>query len=203
MPNTLPPAASSKMILPATTTNAALQTQPELPKWSLTREDLSIRCDAGKIEFDLGAIGKGFALDRMAEELSDWNCPAFLLIAGGSSILAGLPPPGTQGWSVGLGEDNSETRCQLSKCSLSGSGIAVKGKHIVDPRTGQPAEERPRAWALAPTAAVSDALSTAAMVLSESELAVCLAGQTDWLVFLKTEAELRHFGARESPAFET
>jgi thiamine biosynthesis lipoprotein len=182
---------------------AALQTQHELPRWSLAPDELSIRCEAGKLNFDLGAIGKGYALDCMAEELSDWDCPSCLLIAGGSSVLAGAPPPGgALGWSVGLGEDNSETRCRLSNGSLSGSGVAVKGKHILDPRTGKPAEQRPRAWALASTAAESDALSTAAMVLSEPELAECLAGCKDWLVFLKSSSELRHFGGRELPAFE-
>ena len=46
---------------------AALKTQAAKPLWSLG--NFSIRCDGGKLEFDLGAIGKGFALDRMAEVL--------------------------------------------------------------------------------------------------------------------------------------
>ncbi len=75
-------------------TPCARRTQPELPRWSLMESELSIRCESGRLDFDLGAIGKGFALDRMAEELDDWDCPSFLLVAGGSSILAGAPPPG-------------------------------------------------------------------------------------------------------------
>src|ERR1017187_8056354 len=47
-------------------TAAALQSQPAPPRWALLKEQFSIRCDSGKLEFDLGAIGKGFALDRMA-----------------------------------------------------------------------------------------------------------------------------------------
>jgi thiamine biosynthesis lipoprotein len=47
----------------------------------------------------------------------------------------------------------------------------VKGAHILDPRTGQPPEQAPfRTWALAPTAAVSDALSTAWMLLDHDEI---------------------------------
>ena len=76
-------------------TAAALQAQPAPPQWTLLPEQFSVRCDAGKLEFDLGAIGKGFALDRMAEVLREWSCPAFLLVAGGSSILAGDAPAGT------------------------------------------------------------------------------------------------------------
>ena len=76
-------------------TAAALKTQPVPPQWTLLKEEFSIRCDGGKLEFDLGAIGKGFALDRMAELLREWDCPAFLLVAGGSSILAGDAPAET------------------------------------------------------------------------------------------------------------
>jgi len=175
-------------------TAAARQTQPEPPRWTLDANKYTVRCDAGRLEFDLGAIGKGFALDRMAVELAEWECPAFLLIAGGSSILAGEPPAELPGWSVGLGEDGSEPRHWLKHGSLSGSGIAVKGRHIFDPRTGEPARLRDRAWAGAPGAAVSDALSTACMVLTEAEIARVLAGREEWRAFLQQDGEWREVG---------
>jgi len=148
-------------------TSAALQSQVSLPRWSLLPEDLSIRCESGQLQFDLGAIGKGFALDRMAELLRGWDCPSYLLVAGGSSILAGDAPKDATGWSCGLGDDNAPQRFLLRHASLSGSGLAVKGSHILDPRTGKSALRQNRAWALTDTAAESDALSTACMVLSE------------------------------------
>lgn len=163
---------------------AALQSQPEQPRWSLLKEQFSIRCDGGRLEFDLGAIGKGFALDRMADVLREWSCESFLLVAGGSSILAGNAPPETPGWSCGLGDDNSPRRCLLKNGSLSGSGLAVKGPHILDPRTGKPARRQNRAWALSETAAESDALSTACMVLDEAdipEIILNLSGSFVWL----------------------
>jgi thiamine biosynthesis lipoprotein ApbE len=46
----------------------------------------------------------------------------------------------------------------------------VKGSHIIDPRTKQPARGRFRTWAGAPTAALSDALSTAFMIMTEAEI---------------------------------
>jgi len=55
-------------------TAIALQTQHSLPQWSLLPEELSILCESGQLQFDLGAIGKGFALDRMAELLRSWDC---------------------------------------------------------------------------------------------------------------------------------
>jgi thiamine biosynthesis lipoprotein len=180
-------------------TSAALISQPVMPQWSLLKEEFSVRCDAGKLEFDLGAIGKGFALDRMAEMLREWECQSFLLVAGGSSILAGNAPKETAGWSCGLGDDQSPRRYWLENCSLSGSGLAVKGKHIFDPRTGRPAQRRNRAWALCNTAAESDALSTACMVLNETEIVEMLAQNQQWLVFLEEHETWQHYGNRELP----
>ena len=180
-------------------TAAALQTQPSAPMWRLLREEQSIQCETGRLQFDLGAIGKGFALDRMAEMLRDWDCPSFLLVAGGSSILAGDAPKDAAGWSCGLGEDNATQRFFLKHASLSGSGLAVKGSHIIDPRTGQSALRQNRAWALTDTAAESDALSTASMVLSAPELEQVLLQDESWLVFLETEGTARPMGSRALP----
>ncbi len=177
-------------------TAAALQTQPAKPQWTLLKEQFSIRCDSGKLEFDLGAIGKGFALDRMAEVLREWECPAFLLVAGGSSILAGDSPPNTPGWSGGLGDDNSPQRYRLNNVALSGSGLGVKGPHILDPRTGAPAALRNRVWALADTAAESDALSTACMILPEAGISEVVAKNSRWLVFLSEGENWRTLGSR-------
>ena len=180
-------------------TPAALGTQACLPQWSLLPEELSLRCDSGQLQFDLGAIGKGFALDRMAALLREWDCTASLLVAGGSSILAGDPPKDAPGWSCGLGEDNATQRFFLTHASLSGSGLAVKGNHILDPRTGGLAARRSRAWALTDTAAESDALSTASMVLTPSELEDVLMPQPTWLVFLETENAVKAIGSRALP----
>jgi FAD:protein FMN transferase len=180
-------------------TPAALKTQTSLPGWDLLPRELSIVCLSGRLEFDLGAIGKGFALDRMAELLREWDCPSFLLVAGGSSILAGAPPPRAPGWSCGLGEDNASQRFFLTDASLSGSGLAVKGAHILDPRTGRAASRQNRAWVLADTAAESDALSTAGMVLSESELEGVVAQNHSWLAFLDTDGRARPIGGRALP----
>ena len=180
-------------------TAAALKTQPTKPLWALIEKEFCIRCDNGRLEFDLGAIGKGFALDRMAEVLREWSCPAFLLVAGGSSILAGDAPGGSAGWDCGLGEDNSSKRYLLKNISLSGSGLAVKGQHILDPRTSLPAAQRNRTWALATAAAESDALSTACMILKEPEIAEILQRNPDWFVFLNEKENWRQLGQRPLP----
>ncbi len=177
-------------------TAAALQTQDAAPEWSLIPEEFVIRCECGVLRFDLGAIGKGFALDRMAELLPEWDCPAFLLVAGGSSILAGAAPKEAAGWSCGLGDDNARQRLLLAHESLSGSGLAVKGLHIFDPRTGQPSQRQNRAWAVTDNATESDALSTACMVLSDAEICEVLAQNSSWLVFLEADGVAKPMGSR-------
>ena len=181
-------------------TASTLKKQPSKPLWALLEKKISIRCDSGRLEFDLGAIGKGFALDRMATVLHEWSCPAFLLIAGGSSVLAGDAPAGRTGWDCGLGENNSTRRHRLANISLSGSGLAVKGEHIFDSRTGLASSRRHRAWALAATAAESDALSTACMILDETEILDVLKRNADWLVWLNEKNEWRQLGQRPVPA---
>jgi thiamine biosynthesis lipoprotein len=180
-------------------TAAALKTQPGKPQWTLLKEQFSILCESGRLEFDLGAIGKGFALDSITEVLRDWDCDAYLLVAGGSSILAGGGPTATAGWSCGLGDDNSPQRYSLTNISLSGSGLAVQGAHILDPRTGAPAALRNRVWAITDTAAESDALSTACMILNESEISHVLADNASWLVILNEGENWRTLGARPLP----
>ena len=177
-------------------TAAARKTRSAMPRWSLDRAGLAIHCEEGCLEMDLGAIGKGFALDRIAEELADWDCPSHLLVAGGSSILAGDPPSGMAAWDSRVGDDAASFRYWLTHGALSGSGIAVKGLHILDPRTGKPAVQRSRAWVAAPSAAVSDALSTACMVLTRSEIARVMNASSDWHALLSDGGGSTYFSHR-------
>ncbi|MGZ5479062.1 MAG: FAD:protein FMN transferase [Candidatus Aminicenantales bacterium] len=134
---------------------------------------------ASKIDLDLGAVGKGYALDAALSVLRDWDVGNVLLHAGTSTALAAGPGPGGdgsgQGWPVGAGSTAGATcgpgHVILRNRALSGSGTEVKGAHIIDPRTGHRAAGHAAAWASHPYAAASDALSTAFMVMSTAEVA--------------------------------
>lgn len=114
---------------------------------------------------DLGGIGKGFALDSVADLISKWEIRDFLLSAGGSTVLA-VGQNGAEQWSLGI---NGE-QVYLKDVAVSGSGKDVQGEHIIDPRTGAPAVGHERTWAMCPSAAVADALSTAFMVMSKDSV---------------------------------
>ncbi len=124
------------------------------------------------ISIDLGGFGKGYAVDRMAEVLDEWDIPSALLHGGSSSVMAMDAPPGESGWQVTLRDpldrDRVIDRLSLQRRSISGSGLQ-KGSHIVDPRTGRPVEGRRAAWVVTDDAATGDGLSTALMVMSAVE----------------------------------
>lgn len=164
-------AATQRAFDPAYASVAADASAPDAPLYSLDPAAHTLTSHAARLHLDLGAVGKGYALDRLAATLGEWDITAALLQSGGSTALALAAPEGEAGWPVGLGEDASYRTIPLAHAALSGSGIAVKGHHLMDPRTGRPAERTRRVWALASNAAVSDALSTAFFIMSPDQVA--------------------------------
>jgi thiamine biosynthesis lipoprotein len=151
----------------------------ESPVFTLDPAEHVITSRARRLHLDLGAVGKGYALDRLAEVLDEWEVGSACLNSGGSTALALEAPPSRAGWPIGLGEGERRRELLLSGTALSGSGIAVKGSHLIDPRSGRPAARTSRAWASSPSAAVADALSTAFFVMTDAEVAAFCAAHPD------------------------
>jgi thiamine biosynthesis lipoprotein len=125
------------------------------------------------VRVDLGGVGKGYGVDRMAELLREWSIDKALLHGGFSSVLALDAPQGADGWPVTLSHpgnrDHTLARLKLQRVSVSASGLE-KGQHIIDPRTGRPVKDTIAAWSMAPDATRADALSTAFMVMTPQEV---------------------------------
>ena len=141
------------------------------PAFTLDPQAHTLTSCVPRLHLDLGAIGKGYALDRLADLFAEWDIASACLQSGGSTALVLAPPAAHIGWAIGIGDGPTHRTLTMSHSALSGSGIAVKGQHLIDPRTQQRASRVDRTWALAPTAAVSDALSTAFFVWSDDEIA--------------------------------
>lgn len=124
------------------------------------------------VKIDLGAIGKGYAADKMGQLLREWGIDTAMISAGQSTILPIGIPDGLIGWPVTLSNpvDNKILKkLYLVDKAISASGLQ-KGLHITNPRTGKPAKGKLACWATAKPAAVADALSTAFMVMTINEI---------------------------------
>ncbi|MFZ2145876.1 MAG: FAD:protein FMN transferase [Sedimentisphaerales bacterium] len=139
----------------------------------LDEDEHTVRLLASPVQVDLGGIGKGYAVDRMAELLREWSIETVLISGGYSSVLALDAPTGTKGWPLTISNPDNRKQILARPClqcrALSGSGLQ-KGRHIIDPRTAQPVKGKLAAWASASDAATADALSTAFMVMSPDEI---------------------------------
>jgi thiamine biosynthesis lipoprotein len=155
---------------PAYASERAVGDAEGAPLFTLDPDAHALTSHASRLHLDLGAIGKGYALDRLAALLAEWEIRSACLNSGGSTALALDQPLGKEGWTIALGEDETQWTLALKNAALSGSGVAVKGLHLIDPQTGNAARRATRAWALAPSAAVADALSTAFFVWSDAEV---------------------------------
>jgi len=145
----------------------------------LNPEARTVKFRVQGLELNLGAVGKGYALDRAADLLrTKWDVRSALLHGGSSSIFAiGRPPGEPRGWGVRLrhptDDEGSLGTVWLADCGLGTSSATFqffeyngrKLGHVLDPRLGWPAETVASASVIAPTAAEADAMSTAAFIL--------------------------------------
>jgi thiamine biosynthesis lipoprotein len=154
-------------------------------EFALDPASRSITCVSAGSKLDLGAIGKGYALDEMARVLeNDWGVSNALLSAGGSTVLALDAPGGRAGWKIGFGGETRLPLLLLARRALSSSGSQMQPTHLLDPRSGEIVQRTQFVRAVAPTAAEADALSTAFFIMDREGIAAHCAGNPEHIALL-------------------
>ncbi len=141
----------------------------------LDAAERTVRFGHPLVRLDLGAVGKGWAVDEAARIVAGYGLHG-LIHAGTSSVHAvGATPDGAP-WTVAVGLP-AEVAGPAPVASLRDSSLGVSGRsgrlvtiagraygHVIDPRSGEPVTGARLAAVQAPTAAVADAWSTALLV---------------------------------------
>ncbi len=134
------------------------------------------------VEIDPGGIGKGYAADRAVAVLRARGISSALVSVGGSTLYALGHPPDREGWKVAI-RDPARPAASLRVVTLRDQAISTSGLsdkfvdvdghrygHIIDPRTGEPAEGMCQVSVIAKGSTESDALTKAAFLLSRDRL---------------------------------
>jgi len=147
----------------------------------LNPADFTVQFAREGVMLDLGAIGKGYAVERAAEVLREAGVTNALVHGGTSTVQALGTPPGEEFWKIAI-ETPSPMRdapptllatVPLREEALSVSGVRENSfqlggrtfSHIIDPRTGEPAIGTVLAAVVLPSATETDALSTALLTV--------------------------------------
>jgi thiamine biosynthesis lipoprotein len=172
---------------------AALAAARELVGWDRVSFDPGtgrFALPAAGMRIDLGGIAKGHGVDRVAAMLHEAGVTDALVDLTGNMAAIG-DAPGHEGWVIGIRDPRDRgpylATIRLHDRCVSTSGDYVQfvsegGRrlgHILDPRTGWPAQGLSSATVVAARAAVADAWSTALFVLGPAEARRVAAARDD------------------------
>ncbi|HBJ36194.1 MAG TPA: FAD:protein FMN transferase [Planctomycetaceae bacterium] len=130
------------------------------------------------MKINLGGIGKGYAIDRLADHLRQNAVNQFLIHGGKSTILASTDKtnPQAEPWKIAIQHPLRPTR-RLTEIEISNGAIGTSGSgkqffhhkgkrigHVIDPRTGRPAGDALSLTIQTKNATNADAYSTACFV---------------------------------------
>jgi FAD:protein FMN transferase len=148
----------------------------------LDPEAYTVRFKRPGVQIDMGAYGKGYAIERAVDSLKENGVTSALLHGGTSSAAVIGTPPGQACWRVQLSEPFKPAGAfitvelineALSVSAIHGKAFAAGGRtygHVIDPRTGRPVDRALAAAVAGQSASTCEVLSTALMVLGPAWL---------------------------------
>ena len=145
----------------------------------IDREAGTVYISDPKASLDVGAIGKGYATQKLYEKLISLGADSMVLNIGGNIRTIGVKPNGEE-WVTGVtnpDRDSDETiacRVKIGDTSIVTSGDyeryfyagETKYHHIIDPDTLMPAAYFPSVTIFTSDSGLADALSTALFCMS-------------------------------------
>ena len=144
------------------------KTQPCMEQLKLHPDSLTVQILNENISVDLGGIGKGYAVDKIAHTLKEWGVQKAIIHGGASSVRALKSPAEKKGWLITLSNPTGKktvVHLEMAEEVLSCSGLQ-RDEHIINPFTGKSVKDRRACWIrLHQNAALADALSTAGMIM--------------------------------------
>jgi len=133
-----------------------------------------------KTQIDLGAIGKGYAVDKALEIIKKCGVDNGCINLGGNIYVLGTPP-GKNAWKIGVQHPRNVNEI-LGYLELKNEATATSGdyerffefngkrySHIINPQTGRPVSGTIATTIVAPTGTEVDVLSTIVFVLGREK----------------------------------
>ena len=190
--------------LPAVVT---LPAASRLSQVRLDSDSMAIYLPSG-VQIDLGGIAKGWIAEKATHLLAEYT-PACAVSAGGDMVFHGVPN-GELDWQVSL-EDPRDEQAVLAVLRVRSGALATSSvtrrrwlrgsqvkHHIIDPRTGAPAEvEWLSVSVVAPKATLAEAFAKA-ILIGGSQLGTQLAVQIPGLWFIAVHSDGTLSGTQRS-----
>jgi thiamine biosynthesis lipoprotein len=187
--------------------------QEELKKVDYTKVHLdgnTLTFDSADTMIDLGGIAKGYISAKLKEYLVDQGCMSGLINLGGNVSVIGSKPDGSD-WTVGIQTPFDDRGTVLTTVSVSDTSVISSGiyeryfevdgtiyHHILDPRTGYPAEtDLNQVTVIGDDDVAGDALATIGIVLGKDGMEQFLEenglDQTEQVIFTDRDNEVSYF----------
>ncbi len=160
----------------------------DITRVEIDTENMTVYITDPQVRLDVGAVAKGYATERVADELVEMGYDNFLISAGGNVKSYGAPKDDRQRWGVAIENPAVDENWQMlggsidtayfnTEMSLVCSGgyqryMVIDGRryhHLIDPATLYPEEIYQGVSIICSDSGMADALSTTVFMMQPSE----------------------------------